>query len=272
MSWETDELRPIQVGHRESDAYQAREIPAPYDRIVAQLIQEDEHAEEDHGHEALRRQSYARRVLNSFWKEIKQYDGEPKHFRPKSLTPLLQRQLAGVEENYSPSVMQAVSNGQGTPTIEQATHFYLRDDPCVVRWIPNFRRNLVHIPEARWHLGIVLGENAAGDPVPYGRVRTNMDVLARYAKQQAEEAGDDAVGDTNDEEDDEYADEAEIDPESIPVFNEAEVQVIVNERLEKFFSPELERVVGVSRLVSSKDAQLSSLSPICREKLWKSAS
>ena len=143
------------------------QVPAPYDRIISQLILEDEHAEEDYGHEAGRWQSYARRVLNFLWKEIRGFDEkfDKKESRPKSLTPILQRQLEGAEDNYSPSVRDSVSTEEGkTPTIEQATHFYLRDDPAHPRWILNFRRNIIYIPEARWHLGTLLGAHAVGDP------------------------------------------------------------------------------------------------------------
>ena len=258
MSWKRFETRTVMVGIvgskwrngervMEPNSPLPSCIPAPYDRIVAQLIAEDEHAEHDDSHEAVRRQSYARRVLNSFWMEIREYryeTGPLWKFRPKSLTPLLQRQLAGVEENYSPSVRESVSQGNGTPTIEQATHFYLRDDPTIPRWIPNFRRNLIYIPEARWHLGVVLGVHAIGDPQAFEQVRRNSDLITKNIQKQAENGARNL--DTNDEQDNEYSDEEEIDSVDIPRFNDLEVSVIVNERLEKFFAPELELVVRVS--------------------------
>jgi hypothetical protein len=139
MAWEKNELRTIQVGKVRSKRVKGKvvnevtwvekQIPAPYDRIVAQLIREDEHGKCNRGHEALRRQSYVQRVLDTFWLEIDLYDGDSVAFRSKALTPLLQRQLWGVEENYSPSVREVVRNGKGTPNIAQVTTFYLHDDP-----------------------------------------------------------------------------------------------------------------------------------------------
>ena len=256
MLWKKSELRSILVGHWESDAgdnqpeervvYVDTKVPAPYDRIIAQLLSEDEHAEEDHGHEAVRRQSYVRRVLNSFWEEIVSYEGGPAVFRSKILTPLLQRQIAGVEENYSPSVMESVSGSKDPPTIQQATMFYLRHDPCNPRWIQNIRRTMVHIPEARWHLGVLMGHNLVGDADAYNKVRANMDVLTAYAKAQAKAGNKDANHDTKYDEEGWEGDEDEsVEPEVVPVFNDAEVQVIVDENLEDFFAPELERVVRI---------------------------
>jgi hypothetical protein len=53
-----------------------------------------------------------------------------------------------VEENYGLSVRDAMSNGEGNPTIYDATNFYLSNDITDPYWIPNFRCNLLHIPEA----------------------------------------------------------------------------------------------------------------------------
>lgn len=258
MSWEQDEVRKISVGHTtrsvkngrtvSEDLYVEREVPAPYDRIIAQLIAEDDQAEEDHGHEAVRRHSYARRVLNSFYEEILSYDDEAALFRSKVLTPLLQRQIVGVEDNYGPSVMQTVSEYQGIPTIEQATKFYLRHDPCHPRTIPNFRRTIIHIPEARWHLGVVLGHHLVGDPNAYNKNLPYQDVFKKYAEEQRKAGNKDVNNDTSYDDESGDDDEGEIPPESIPLFNYAEVRVIVELHLEEFFAPELERVVRISLL------------------------
>ena len=205
---------------------------------------EDEHAEEDHEHEAVRRQCYAQRVLPSFWKEIRDLDQkiDKKEFRPKSLMPLLQRQrLAGVEENYGLALLDSISNKEGkTSKIEQATHFYLRDNPAHPRWIPNFGRNMIYTLEARCHLGIVLGAYTVGDVEWYQQVRENMDLLQGQAKE------DDAFDcDTTDQKEIEYSDNEPILAESIPVLGKVEVEVIVKERLEDFLAPELERVVRI---------------------------
>lgn len=254
MAWERNELRTIEQGTVTSKRLKGKvvdtttwtdkQIPAAYHRIVAQLLKEDEHARLDKGHEALRRQSYVQRVLDTFWLEVEVYAGDPVAFRSMALTPLLQRQLWGLEENYSPSVRDVVSNNKGTPTITQVTEFYLGEDPTDPGWIPNYKRNLVQVPEVRWHLAVVMGLHAVGNGIPYNRIRANQDLLTHAGH---EHDDDDAVGEPasqHDGDDDDDGSDMHVDPASIPLLTETEVQVIFNEGLEEFFEQELERVVG----------------------------
>lgn len=178
---------------------------------------------QDLGYEAQRRMSFAQIILTALKAELTTYfahaDADPAAFRSYVLTPLLQRQLWGVEENYEPMVRAAVSNGSGDPTIEQATDFYLGEDPCNPSWIQTYRRNLVYIPEARWHLGIVLGTCAIGNAKAYRLVREHTDEIEPSPRTEA----------------------------GFPPFNAAEVSVIVLERLQSFFDPELARQVRTFR-------------------------
>jgi hypothetical protein len=131
MSWRKGELRQISVGRTITsrkgtrnnceEVYHPKDIPAPYDRIIAQLIAEDKHGDGDKSHDSLHRQAYARRVLDAFWYEINGYAGRPIDFRSTVLTPLLQRQLRGVEDSYGPSVQAAV----GDPNTQWALENFL---------------------------------------------------------------------------------------------------------------------------------------------------
>jgi hypothetical protein len=70
MNWESHELRRFEQGHSVTKIVDDRQvtevvwleqlIPAPYDRILSQLLHEDAHAEVDHAHEALRCQAFVR--------------------------------------------------------------------------------------------------------------------------------------------------------------------------------------------------------------------
>lgn len=249
MSWTKGELRLIEVGvtvirqknkkRTREVVYNIRQIPAPYDRILSQLIHEDQHANTDGSHEALRRQTYAQRVLDDFWQEIKKYDGPPVKFRSKVLSPILQRQLFGIEDNYGPAVRNSIAGGPVTPTIAQVTKLYLGDDPADPDWIPVYRRNMVYIPEARWHLGIIQGKYMLGDARPYATIRSHQDYLDQTMRDEADledEEMDDVQG-SND-----GSDNGE--PTPPPPLKKAEVQMLMYERLEDFFTAELAQVVG----------------------------
>ena len=246
MFWTPRELRPIEVGTKVTKQrnhkkfreviYKTHQIPAPYDRIVAQLITEDEHAKIDASHEALRRQTYAQRVLDEFWKEIRKYNGPAIAFCSKVLTPILMRQLFAVDENYTPSVRESINGGPGNPTIEQVTSFYLSEDPTDPDWIPSYRRNLVYLAEPRWHLGIVMGKYVCGDAKIYATLRAHQDVLDAHIREAAEtkEEMSEDVDSTEGEE-----------PVPVPPLNITEVQMIFHERLNEFFAPELMLVVSL---------------------------
>ena len=111
-------------------------------------------------HEARRRETYARQVLDAFGKELEGFTNftkaAMKRFRSAVLTPILQRQLYGVPEAYTPSVRRAVMRDHSELTIKAATELYLGDDPTDPENIPNYHQNLLYAQEARWHLGRVM--------------------------------------------------------------------------------------------------------------------
>ena len=259
LRWTDGELRTISVGVKAGKAkkvtYSDHQIPAPYDRIVDQLLREVEHATKavKKGHEVLRRKTYAQRVLDAFHLEIRKYDGDPASFRSRVLTPLLQRQLCGVEENQGPCVRNSVCDKRGRCTIKSVTQFYLGCDPTDPGWIPTFRRNLVYIPEARWHLGVVLGKISVADHKAYDDIKDHHDQLMRKVSTRSEnddtheEGGDD--GSSEEDSDDDEAVNFELDVvNSAPPFRLTEVSVLVAEGLDEFFAHELQTVVRLPHI------------------------
>jgi hypothetical protein len=99
-------------------------------------------------------------------------------FRSAVLTPILQRQRLGVDDAYMPSVLAAVRALASNPrkptpktepaSIHAATGFYLSDDPIHPSHNVSYRRNLLYLPIARWHLGRVLGQPK--DPGPESEI------------------------------------------------------------------------------------------------------
>lgn len=165
MQWNRDETREVTVttlvkrkGIKEPKTHEVKyQIPAAYHRIVNQLGWEIDYGKQD-THEGRRRLSYARGVLDAFGRELEQLEVTTKtamsRFRSKVLTPILQRQLAGVPDAYTPFVRAAVKGRKyDDVTIKAVTDFYLARDPTDPTNIPVYRRNLLYIPQARWHLG-----------------------------------------------------------------------------------------------------------------------
>ena len=248
MAWTEGELRPVQVGKTRKinnkraykQQYTEYLIPAPYDRIVSQLILEAMHGEAHDTHESHRRLSYAREVLDAFGQELEQLKGRSKEgmvtFRSAILTPLLQRQRRGVDDAYTPSVCAAirrhasntlqVEHAKGSLTIRAATNFYLKDDPTNPSHIPSYRRNLLYLPVARWHLGRVLGQ--PGDQGPeaalayYKSILEHHDTIMESLHTEAY-AGYNADG--------------------VPFLTRAEVTAILLEGIEAFFKAELDEQV-----------------------------
>ena len=144
-------------------------------------------------------------------------------FRSKVLTPILQCQLWGVQENYSPVVQAGVRNGNENPTINDATQFYLKDDLTNPRWIPSYCRNLLHVPEARCHLGILMGVFTLGCPAGYHTVQKNQDHIDLRVDMTKENTG------------------------KIPPLEVLDLQVIISKHLELFFKPEMDHVVRTLR-------------------------
>ena len=194
-----------------------KEIPAAYHRLACQLTAEIIHAKDHTGHEALCRCSYAMEVLDAFGAELSSVRIVTADFRSKVLTPILQRQLRGVPDYYTPGVSNAVASDGETVTICDATNFYLHDDPTHPRCIPSYRRNLIYIPETRWHLGYVLGKIKLGSGPQYDRIRTHQDDLME------------ALGE----------EESDDDDSDVPGFIGAEVTILVEEGLDDYFAQEL---------------------------------
>jgi len=234
MEWEQDELRSVKISTKKKNGTgtghkvttKEYKIPAPYDRVVAQLSLEDEHARYFNGHEAIRRQSYAIKVLNEFAKEITNYKGPAVAFRSRVLTPILQRHRLGIEDTYGPSVRKAILHGrEGDVTIGMATEFYLGEDPTDPGYIPTYRRNLVYVPMVRWHLGVIMGVRPVGNELSYEHVLSNSDALMKSLH------------------DEESGAEASDDEDGIPKFTKYDVQVVVFEKIDTFFTDELASVV-----------------------------
>ena len=237
LRWETGEVCELKVGVnrkvRNKNEYALRwkklKVPLIYVQLVAQLVAEDLHGGHNTGHEALRRQSYARRLLDHVGNEFRtEFNKWKKFFKPcdirfKTLNPVLQRYFRGVPDGYTPSVRSAIS-GSDRPTIRDVTMFYLAVDPCDPDLVPCYRRNLLYIPESRWHLAVILGIARLDSVEHFDRVRVNHDNIM-------EELALEGATDTADGE------ESKL--------NEVEVRAILDEGLEDFFKDQLNRVVHI---------------------------
>lgn len=205
------------------------EIPAPYDRLISQLAAEAMHGQSNSSHEAQRRWEYALEILNLFGQEYTWYKRvrQPPPlavFRSKVLTPILQRHLKGVHDGYTPKVRSTINPGKDEPTIEDATRFYLQTDPTDPKWIPLYRRNLLYIPEARWHLAILRKVPLSGDSsIPhFDKVRANDEAIMESLAAEGHK---------------------EFDDNGIPLLSLVEVRAIFDENLELWFAEELQKVV-----------------------------
>lgn len=239
MSWEVGELRTIEIGWMKKSRgkkfnelkFTEFQIPAPYDRIVSQLMAESMHGQRDGGHESRRREDYAQKVLDKFGGELRQFKDPPVTFRSKVLTPILQRQVAGIHDAYTPTVRAGVNlmkeiRTQGEPTIRDATRLYLEVDPTNPIFIRSYRRNLLFLPEPRWHLGIVMrGLASSGQEAvdQINKVRVNHDIIEDNVKVEGRK---------------------DVDKNGVYLLNEVEIKAIIDEGLEDFFQEELQQVVS----------------------------
>ena len=258
MSWTEGQLHKITYGKtRKTPRKQEykwkmkkQKIPVQYARIVHQLTLEDAHGEIDMGHESLRRRTYAQMTLDMFGRELDFRRGPLATFRSKVLSPILQRQLRGIPDAYSPSIRKAiVQRSGGAPTISQVTTMYLGNDPLDPRCIPSYRRNLVYVREALWHLGILMKKNKVGDVKLYGRYLDHHDLIMDSLR------GSPSPG-----------------TRAIPPFREYEVATLVIAGIDSFFEKELEQTVcitfaSISQLVHCTSRSLSSFK--MQETLWR---
>jgi hypothetical protein len=239
MSWSKGDLRTIELGwmtkgrgkQRREVVFTTFEIPAPYDRIVSQLLAESVHGGRDGGHESCRCQAYALEVLDAFGDELRKFKGMPVNFRSTVLTPILQRQLTGIHDAYTTTVRAGVNQMkkeptlQGEPTIQDATALYLQVDPTDPIYIRSYRRNLLYLPEPRWHLGIVMNGFASSGQEAFNHInkfRANNDTIIQSIEVEGHK---------------------DVDQNLVPLLNNVEIRVIIDEGLEDFFQEELQRVV-----------------------------
>ena len=237
MHWEADELRTVQLGHwrkrpglsKYKVIYVPYQVPAPYDRIVSQLIAESVHAKGDLSHESCRRGVYAMETLDAFGDELKAFGASehpPATFRSRVLTPILQRQRAGIYDAYRPFVEACIAGPGQIPSIEAVTQLYLSSDPVDPVHILTYCRNLIYVLNARWHLGIILN---GMDDEQEKRISHYKRVLANHDKIMSS-----SLAETF----------KQLDPRGIPLLSYTEIEVIFDERLETFFMEELAHVVG----------------------------
>ena len=222
MHWERGELRSFDVGTPGATAAQWRtyKILAPYERIIAQLALEAEHGEKHLSHEPRRRREYANRVLDLFGDEIKSFSGDPSAFFSAVLSPILIRQFMGVHDDLSETVRAVVAKGEESATADDVVEFYLKADPTDPSYIPFYRRQLLNMPIARWHLAVVLGLIRMAHTRHYHRFYNDHVLIMESL--------------TYDE----------LDPETnIPLLNKTDMAAIAAERLEGFFRQELGLVV-----------------------------
>ena len=160
MDWKAGELQTIGLGQYRklpghsafTVVYTPYEIPAPYDRIVNQLIAKSVHLQTDLGHESGRRGAYALEVLDAFGDELRAFkasDLPPVTFRSRVLMPILQRQCARVSDSYRPFVQLCIAGAGRMPMIKVVSQFYLGSDPADPAQILIYRRNLLYIPAVR---------------------------------------------------------------------------------------------------------------------------
>jgi hypothetical protein len=227
MHWEHRELFKITFGKLRkkpnkksyTEMWYDRLVPVPYARLVQQFLYEDQHGNADPSLESFRRQAYVGQMLDMFAVELDRYKGDPHDFRSATLTPVLQRQLRGVPDAYSPTIKYSIpsSGPDGAITIADATVFYLAADPLHPRCIPSYRRNLIYIREARWHLAVLTGRVKVDSKQSFDMYLDNHDTIM-----------------------------AGLGPPSsggIPVLAPLEVEIILTEGHQEFFAHELNRVV-----------------------------
>jgi hypothetical protein len=196
--------------------WKKKDVPLQYARLVHQFKLEKSHGENDPGHESLRRRTYAERVLDMFGSELDSFKGKPVEFRSKVFSPILQRQLRGVSDAYAPSIRRAVNPRTGEPTISEVTQFYLGNDPLDPRCIPSYRRNIIYIREARWHLRILMGKATFSSTQDFNNSLEHHDILINALR------GAPSPG-----------------TRGIPHFREMDVAILVSDGIETYFEEEL---------------------------------
>lgn len=231
LTWKEGQLHEIAYGKGRKVAgkreYKWRLLPKKihvvYARLVSQFIKEAAIVAVHNGHEVLRRQTYAEKMLDKFGRELDAFEGTEESFRSKVFNPVLQRQLRGVADCYAPAIRVVIAGGSGLPTIADVTKFYLGVDPLHPRCIRSYRRNLLYVRESRWHLAIISGSLVPMSKNNVDATIDNQDHITEYMQQ----------------EDRHYT------ADGFPLLNAAEAHVLVHEVLHVFFQDELEAVVCI---------------------------
>lgn len=205
------------------DTYKAAKIHVQYARIIHQFSCEEAHASVNFGHEAVRRRTYVQQMLDEFGRELESFEGEGADFRSKVLTPVLQRQLNGVPDAYAPFIRRAISpnHGPAGPTLDEITSFYLGIDPLDPKCIPSYRRNLVYIWEARWHLAYIMGKVSMRNRRKYELFLLNHEIIMGSLQSRPPQTD-----------------------QRVPPLDCAEVVALVSEEIVEFFGPERKKAVG----------------------------
>jgi hypothetical protein len=259
LQWKARQTKEIYFGsvrklvNRKSwqTQWRSREVPIPYARIIHQLYLESKHADSNQGHEAQRRQSYALRVLDKLGEELDKAAKPGPQWRSKVLTPILQRQLQGVPDAYSPAIESSIcavdeDGEEADVTISDATQFYLDTDPVDPSQIPCYRRNMIYIREMRWHLSILMRTAKVEDIGWFNVSLHNQDVILN-SKELPSEGGDGGI----------------------PPFSQPDVGLIVSSFLEEYFKDELKACVSISIYISLRPFTHLPYSRIFWRKPWR---
>lgn len=238
LNWTEGQVRQLKVGttvkKRNKDEYETRwkvlKVPLIYIQLICQLLTEEDHGKYNSGHEAVRRQSYASRVLDEvakeFKKEFKDWKSNPSGIRFRVLNHILQRYYRGIPDSYTPVVCGAIA-GPREPTIRDVTCFYLLKDPVDLKLIPHYCRNLLFNPESRWFLAVLYGKVHVKDVGHFNKVRVNHDNVMEVLRDE---------------------DESETMFGEQSFLREVEVRAIFDEGLEEYFEAYLKEVVRNFRL------------------------
>jgi len=161
--------------------------------------------------------------LDAFGEELEAYRGHALNFHSYVLTPVLQRQLQGVPDCYAPAIYTALLEASDEVTISNTTSFYLAIDPTDPIYIQSYRRNIVYVCEARWHLAILMGKNMVGNREIYAEFIDNHDYIMKALRKAVEGV--------------------DVDENICPPLSQMEVEALVFEGIDKPFEAELGLVV-----------------------------
>jgi len=208
------------------------------------------HGGHNPAHEAQRRAVYADQVTDQLGDEIYQRvdlcrpGPAASNWRSKVLTPILQRQIAGVPDGYLPALHAGVldpeedksdlsqdENSSRNMTIAEATTFYLNTDPADPAVIPEYRRNIIYTREARWYLSVLLRQISLDDAEAYNHTLWTQEQLADPGEpdeRPPEEERSPSPGGDSDE---------------IPKVEDAEWYILLEEGIADFFQDEIAAAV-----------------------------